>query len=71
MSQKSQLLNLTKKAKTKQRKYISKTANTNYLMNYSCPSAWWEQHDHDVDIYLNNICKKKKLQVKYTYKFEL
>ncbi len=40
----------------------------NYLINYSCPSAWWEQWDHDVDIYLNNLCKNnKQFQVKYTY----
>ncbi len=72
MSQNSKLFNLTTKATTKQCKYISKTAKTNYLINYSCPSAWWEQRDHDVDIYLNNIDKNNKLfQVKYTYEFKL
>ncbi len=60
MSQNSKLLNLTTKATIKQSKYISKTAKKNYLINYSCPSAWWEQRDHEVDIYLNNLCKNNK-----------
>ncbi len=69
MSQKSHLLNLTTKAKKKQCKYISQKNTTYYLF---MPKCMMGKRDHDVDIYLNNICKKKKkIQVKYTYMFKL
>ncbi len=73
MSQNSKLLNLTTKATIKQCKYISKIATTKKIfINYSCPSAWWEQRDHDFDIYLNNLYKNnKQFQVKYKYKLKL
>ncbi len=72
MSQKNHLLNLTTKQKQNSVNTSRKQQKKQLLIIYSSPAAWWDQRDHDVDIYLNNICKNnKQLQLKYTYKFKL
>ncbi len=71
MSQNGKLLNLTTKATTEQCKYILKTAKNNilFIINAQVHDG---NRDHDVDVYLNNLCKNnKQFQVKYTYKFKL